>query len=405
MRKTSLKEPFGRFFRKYEELEKRILNLESVANNLVKEAEITKKIQVESAETSGLLQQQVLLLLDDHKTLFNNQTNIRDGLDQYIKSIRESIIKVKKDCDFALWLTIEGYKGDQKIITETIEKLEARVKAIEEIKQSHLKQTASSQPQIDPCEGKNCELSIKQLIQKVCEFRKNPNLSIKVFDLLTDEQKDLVPDTWDVLGGIYCLNKSIGHATLTDIRGRIQRFKSSDVRDVLKKLIRSGFVSQRQLTQAQWAGHRSDPPLTHDLTPYAHQIFFPQSKDNTGIVHVAIELEFFLQILQRPRPLLYVSIEQQPDVNRFDGAIFRRANSESFQWYGADAVNIETDEEVRAHPEQVLMNMITPFLWDIERVKMVCSKESEAILTDLKQQLPSWLSEHIDIVVVSIPTI
>ena len=405
---VTAKEKFTQFFGRYDALESRLAKLELSVNNQIGRLEKQQIKGFDDAEKDRLKWATFSTsAYTEQLDLQEQQKNLQGSFDQFINANRDAHIKIKDDLKFVIWHDLEQLRGDMQVLkddtTLELKKIEARVTAIEKNSQSPKPITPAALT--NPFEGKEFSPDIKALIQKACEVRKNPNLGTKAFDLLTDEQKDLVPDTWDVLGGIYCLNQTIGHATLTDIRGRIQRFKPSDVRDVLKKLTRSGFVSQTQLTQAQWAGHRSDPPLTHNLTPYAQQIFFPQSNDNTGMVHVAIELGFFLQILQRPRPLLYVSIKQQPGVIRFDGAIFGRASSESFKWFGCDAVNVETDEEVRAHPEQVLMNMITPFLWDIERVKMVCSKKSEAILTDLKQQLPSWLSEHVDIVVVSIPTI
>ena len=69
---------------------------------------------------------------------------------------------------------------------------------------------------------------------------------------------------------------------------------------------------------------------------------------------------------------------------------------------GSGAVNVETDDEVRAHPQQVLKNMITPFLWNIERVKIVCSKKSESGVIDLRQQLPPELSNYVDVVGISV---
>jgi hypothetical protein len=398
----SKKEKFSGFFRD-QQLQRRVHQLECLFEA---ENEAINKSLAEHTRAAAVTQHELSTSQDRQKLLEGEQQNLQYGFDEFVNGNRQAHAKIKDDFKFDIWLLSQNFKGEINVLKEDItlevKKIEDRVAALEN--RSQPKQMTSTPQQCDPFEGREFSPDIKALIQKAHDIKENPNLGTKTFDLLTDEQKDLVPDTWDVLGGIYSLNETIGHATLTDIRGRVQRFKPSDVRDVLKKLTRSGFVSQRQLTAQEWAGHRSNPPLTQNLTPVARQIFFPQSNDNTGMMHVAMELEFFLQILQRPRPLLYVSIRQQPGVTKFDGAIFGRASSDSFKWFGCDAVNVETDEEVRAHPEQVLMNMITPFFYDIERLKMVCSKESEATLTDLKSQLPSWLSGYIDIVVVSIST-
>lgn len=401
------KEKFSQFFGRDGQLERRVHELECWFEA---ETEAIKKSLGENAKAAAVTQRELSTSQDRQKLMQDEQQNLQYGLDQFINANRDGHIKIKDDLKSDMWLLSENLKGDMNVLKQDvgleIKKISDRVAALEKPEsQSHPKQTIPAPQQSDLFEGREFSLDIRVLIQKADQIKKNPNLGTRVFDLLTKEQKELVPDIWDVLGGIYSLNKTIGHATLTDIRGRVQRFKPSDVRDVLKTLTRAGYVSQTQLTQAQWAGHRSSPPLTHDLTPFARQIFFPQSNDNTGMMHVAMESEFFFQILQHPRPLLYVSIKQQPGVIRFDGAIFGRANSESFKWFGSDAVNVETDEEVRAHPQQVLMNMITPLFCDIERVKMVCTKESEPVLADLKQQLPSWLSAYIDIVVVSVPRI
>jgi len=400
-------EKLSQFLGRDKELERRVHELECLfdAETEAIEKSLSERTKAEAATQNALMTHE-----GKQKLHQDEQQNLQYSLDEFIKANREAHGKMKQDSNFTLWLLSENVKGDLNVLKQDtnleVKKIADRVAALEESqKRSQPIPTTPALQQSDTFEGRKFSLDIQVLIQKADQIKKNSNLASRTFDLLTNDQKDLVPDTWDVLGGIYSLNQTIGQATITDIRGRIQRFKSTDVRDVLKKLTRSGYVSQTQLTQKEWEGHRGHPPPTHQLTPFARQIFFPTSTDNTGMMHVAMELAFFLQTFQHPRPQLYLSIQQQPGLNRFDGAIFDRASSDSFKWFGCNAVNIETDEEVRAHPEQVQANMITPFSYDIERVKMVCSKESEPILTELKNQLPSWLSAYIDIVVVSIPTI
>jgi len=247
-------EKLSQFLGRDKELERRVHELECLFDA---ETEAIEKSLSERTKAEAATQNALMTLEGKQKLHQDEQQNLQYSLDEFIKANREAHGKMKQDSNFTLWLLSENVKGDLNVLKQDtnleVKKIADRVAALEESqKRSQPIPTTPALQQSDTFEGRKFSLDIQVLIQKADQIKKNSNLASRTFDLLTNDQKDLVPDTWDVLGGIYSLNQTIGQATITDIRGRIQRFKSTDVRDVLKKLTRSGYVSQTQLTQKEW---------------------------------------------------------------------------------------------------------------------------------------------------------
>jgi hypothetical protein len=120
-----------------------------------------------------------------------------------------------------------------------------------------------------------------------------------------------------------------------------------------------------------------------------------------------MERAFFEEAIRLKPPKLYVALTQKLGECRPDGGLFERIDSKAWKRSEGTPVNFETPEEVRAHSStvagsegQVFVNMITPFAAGCRRVITVCLPESYDKLVELKNALPSWMSNAIEIRVV-----
>jgi hypothetical protein len=122
-----------------------------------------------------------------------------------------------------------------------------------------------------------------------------------------------------------------------------------------------------------------------------------------------MERTFFKEAISVSPPRLFMAIPQVTGESRPDGVLVERVDAKCWDWQNACAVNSETDQEVRAHSStqpgsegEAYLNLIRPFAQGCRALIVVCLQGSAEKLTELVNELPSWVARRIHIQVVYI---
>jgi predicted transcriptional regulator/ribosomal protein S15P/S13E len=98
------------------------------------------------------------------------------------------------------------------------------------------------------------------------------------------------------------------------------------------------------------------------------------------------------------RDSLFITLRQIPNKDMPDAVVIPpllKGEREGWSFFDAVAIEIETPEEIRAHPEQVLYNMVKNFAIGFKKVQFYCSTDSFDKLIGLSQRLPTDIEEII----------
>jgi hypothetical protein len=385
-----------------ESVEPRVWSLESWVKQIQHDlAALTKKVEDQGKDISGVRGE--LLTVDaEHQ-------NLLSVIDEYMQNVRNALRTIERQpSDQNTWRERKTQR-DLDSLGNVANSHEIRLAAVETAVQELGKQALPLQAAFDVFEGKLFSPRVRELIQKAWYSINNPRLIRPFQDWLIHEQLRMVPTELDILAGIYLLDSSTGYAHLSSIRGCIDWMKSSEIRDLATRLMARGLLVGRQLKKSEWS-HPGVLPYVYQLSERALGIFLgPSASAATGSIHSAMEMEIFLDALRSSPPRLYLSVPAVPGESRCDGVLVDRIDSKAFNWAAVTAVNYETPEEVRAHackePEkegQVYINMILPFVHGAKYLVIVCLQESADRIAELRNALPSWMSDRIKIRIVKL---
>ena len=249
----------------------------------------------------------------------------------------------------------------------------------------------------DIFENKPFSEEVKKALRSAHQALQAPSLMPRFLNWLTEDQRRLLPLELDVLAPAYLLEKAGIAPVTTAIESMTSWQKRGHITNIGTRLIALGLLSSRNLSQDEWR-YPGTPPRPFDLTQRALRMFLPcASAASTGPLHRAMETKMLEEAFSSIRPKFYACVTQMPGELRCDGLLFERLDSKNFDHPKAVGIQVETPEEVRAHPIQVLMNMILPFTCGLRRVIIVCLRESLEKLTEMRDRLPSWLAKNIEI--------
>ena len=402
--------------RKTDEVNPRLSNLESLVRQLSTQVQTlrdtstqTRKEHVTDVQRIRYDQQRLEVQLQD--------------LDKVIKHSSErtrDIDKLRDEFELGRY----RWEGLLEVLRRRTDNTEARVERMERITNSHEirlsgaeaaiselgKSPAPNTPVFDVREGMQFSSTMKNWLQKAWDAVNNPRIVHPFKKWLSPQQQSIVPSELDVLGSVHLINSSAGYAHISELRGNVAHLTSNAIRDVTVRLVLRKLLEARQLDQGERAS-RGIRPVVYTLTDKALEFFLGSSPSaaSTGDLHALMEIAVFNEALSAVPPELYLSVPQMPGQTRFDGVLVKRLDTKAFDWSHASAVNIETPTEILAHSSteagkegQVWLNFVTPFSTGIGQLRVVCLKENVQKLTQLKEALPTWMRNRIEIGVVSV---
>jgi uncharacterized coiled-coil protein SlyX len=263
----------------------------------------------------------------------------------------------------------------------------------------------------DFCEGKTYSPFMSQLLEQAWKKVNSPTLIDPFSHWLTNEQRSLLPLPFDVIAAVY-LN-TLGapeYAHVSNLAAQIGWLKKGEVSQVASSQVAKGYLAERWLTEQEWSLPGSRPRVFR-LTDRCLALFFGSGTSNMAgsSAHRAMERAFFKEAISVSPPRLFMAIPQLTGESRPDGVLVERVDAKCWNWQNACAVNSETDQEVRAHSStqpgsegEVYLNLIRPFAQGCKALIVVCLQDSAEKLTELVNELPSWVAKRIHIQVVYI---
>jgi len=266
-----------------------------------------------------------------------------------------------------------------------------------------------SESRFDFCEGKSYSPFMTQLLEQAWKKANSPTLLDPFSRWLTNEQRSLLPLPFDVIAAVY-LN-TLGapeYAHVSNLAAQIGWLKKGEVSHVASSQVAKGYLAERWLTEQEWSLPGSRPRVFR-LTDRCLALFFASGTSNMagGSIHRAMQRAFFREAISASPPRLFMAIPQLTGESRPDGVLVERVDSKCWDWQNACAVNFETDQEVRAHSStqpdkegEVYLNLLRPFAQGCRALIVVCLQDSAEKLTELVNQVPSWLAKRIHIQVV-----
>ena len=263
-----------------------------------------------------------------------------------------------------------------------------------------------SKSPFDIYEGKNYSPLMAKLLEQAWTSVNSPRLTDPFSTWLTNEQRSLLPIHFDIVAAVYLNTQGTEqYAYVSNLSQQIKWMKKGEVTQVLSFFVAKGYIAERWIPKEEWHLPRS-PPRVFSLTDRCLALIFGHDTTNMagGSVHRSMQLALFKDAISASPPLLYLAISQFPGQSRADGVLAERADSKSWKWQDACAVNFETDENVRAHSSstagaegEVYLNLVRPFAAGCRGLIVVCLRDSVEKLTRLVNELPSWMGKRIRI--------
>jgi hypothetical protein len=261
----------------------------------------------------------------------------------------------------------------------------------------------------DFSEGRPYSTLMTQLLEQAWKKVNDLTLIDPFSHWLTNEQRSLLPFQFDVIAAVYLFtNGAPEYAHSSRLASQIGWLKKGEVSQIASFLVAKGYLAERRLTKDEWFSPGSVPHVFR-LTDRILNLLFGLGTSNMegGSVHKAMQLATFRDAISASPPMLYLAIPQVPGESRSDGVLVERVDSKCWDWRNACAVNIETDEEIRAHSStkpdsegETYLNLVRPFTQGCKCLIVVCLQDKAETLTKLVNELPTWLQKRIHVKVV-----
>jgi hypothetical protein len=240
---------------------------------------------------------------------------------------------------------------------------------------------------------------LSELIKNAWFAIRSPRTVDKIFNWgLKPEQRSIKPYEYDVIAGIYLLSKRRLAANSNTLDGMVLGKNKGEIKRSAENLMKRGYVKEQHSQAAR--KKRGPRPTNFKLTPDGLALLLSSGSPSTRDLktHRDMELKRFRQAI-RQRPMeAYMSTRQIPGV-RCAAIVRGRKDSENFS-EEVRAINIVTHKDVQqdssTQPDQVCLNMVTPFTFGAKRLEIVHKKTSLRTLMELWNTLPQWLRERID---------
>ena len=261
----------------------------------------------------------------------------------------------------------------------------------------------------DFCERKTYGSLVTQLLEQGWKKVNSLTLLDPFTKWLTNEQRSLLPPSFDVVAAVYLNTSGVSeYAHVSNLARQIGWLKKGEVGQIASSLVAKDYLAERWLTEQEWALPGSRPRVFRLTDRLVAQLFGNQTTNMAGgSIHRAMERQFFREAISASPPRLFMAIPQLTGESRPDGVLVERVDSKCWDWGNACAVNFETDQEVRAHSStrpdnegEVYLNLLRPFVQGCKGLIVVCLQDSEKKLTELVNELPSWLQKRINVQVV-----
>ena len=385
--------PFGRHDDELDRIRSAVMMLESslrqVKEELQRTNDLAQRLQAVELKIAHLRQQ----IMEEVTQLIGNA-----------KEWHEELLKVV-DTRKELESTQEGFYIKVREISELRSKIsqlenlvhghESRLSTIDELlKEPEARVVSTNAAQQDISEGKPHSEQVIKALRSAYQSLQAP--SMMYLEWLTPDQRRLQPRELDVLAAVYLLRKNEIAAITTNIETVATSMPRGRITGVATGLVARELLSTTDLDK----DNRRRSRRSYDLTDRGLRIFVPCGSASTGTLHRDMEI-LMLEKALRAKPVKYnLCVPQPAGQVRCDRLLIERVegrDSRSFDYRGAIGVQVETPQEVRAHPEQIALNMVLPLSCGLQRVMVICLQESHDKLVEIKDGLPSWIAKNIEV--------
>lgn len=333
--------------------------------------------------------------------------NIPAEIEKDLNDLDERLLKVEREFDEFREVTNHNLNQLDQVVYRQEVDLSGHAETLRQLAQT----PQPKQGSFDFCEGRNYSPLMTKLLEQAWTSENSPRLLDSFSPWLTNEQRSLLPVHYDVVAAVYLNTRgTTEYAHVSNLSAQIKWLKKGEVSQVVSLLVAKGYLAERWIPKEEWRLPRS-PPRVFSLTDHCLALVFGHDTTNMagGSVHRSMQLALFREAISASPPLLCLAISQLPGQSRPDGVLAERVDSKCWKWQDASAVNLETDENVRAHSStipgsegEVYLNLVRPFTAGCKGLILVCLQDSAEKLTQLVNELPSWLGKRIRIQVVYI---
>lgn len=366
-----------------------------------------REMKEEIQRTNDLAQSYTKRLQNVELSIAHLKQEVKDEVTQLIgnaKQWHEELLKVA-DTGKELQSVEEGFYAKVREISELtirisqLENLahahESRLSTIDELFKEHQARVVSTNAaQQDIFESKPYSEQVMNALVSAYQSLQAP--SMMYLEWLTPDQRRLQPRELDVLAAVYLLRKNEIPAITTNIETVATSMPRGRITGVATGLVARELLSTTDLDK----GNQQRSRRSYDLTDRGLRMFVPCGSASTGTLHRDMEILMLEEDL-RAKPVKYNPCVPQPAGQvRCDRLLIERVegrDSRSFDFRGAIGVQVETPQEVRAHPEQIALNMVLPLSCGLQRVMVICLQEGYDKLVEIKDGLPSWIAKNIKV--------
>lgn len=363
-----------------------------------------RQMKEEIHRTNDLAQSYTKRLQNVELSILHLRQEVKDEVTQLIgnaKQWHEELLKVA-DTRKELMSVEEGFYIKVREISELRNKIsqlenslhshESRLSTIDELLKQHEAQVVpTNTTQQDMFEGKLFSEQVMNALRSAHQSLEAP--SMMYLQWLTADQRRLEPRELDVLAAVYLLRKNEIPAITTSIETVATGMQRGRITDIATGLVARELLSSINLDHGKRQGSAS---RSYDLTDRGLRMFVPCGS-STGTLHRDMEMLMLEEALRAKPPKCNLCVPQPPGQVRCDRLVIERVDSRNFDYPGATAVQVETPQEVRAHPVQITMNLLLPFSCGLQRLTVICLRESLEKLVEIKNALPSWIVKNIEI--------
>jgi hypothetical protein len=363
-----------------------------------------RQIEEEIHRTNDLAQSYTKRLQKVELSIAHLKQEVKDEVNQLIGNAKQWHEELLKEADTRKELESveEGFYAKVREITELRSRIsqlenllhshESRLSKIDELLTQHEQHAVpTNTTQQDILEGKLFSEQVMNALRSAHHSLEAPSMTY--LEWLTADQRRLQPRELDVLAAVYLLGKSEIPAITTNIETVATGMQRGRITDIATGLV------ARELLSSIGPGNdkrRGSASRSYDLTDRGLRMFVPCGS-STGTLHRDMEMLMLEEAFRAKPAKCNLCVPQPPGQVRCDRLVIERVDSRNFNYPGATAVQVETPQEVRAHPDQITMNLLLPFSCGLQRLTVICLRESLEKLVEIKNALPSWIVKNIEI--------
>jgi len=333
------------------------------------------KCEIESLITKHLANSKVLAIADFNR-LFENLN----------RTISETKSKYAENYEHLYNIIIEL----QSRLMKSIEKLETFEKQhlSEKLKpEEHTEKVAETEPTQSTFNDSRLPERVKRMLPKARVSLQTRDVSREVLALLPAKisRVDYQPIHHRIILEILDLTAENVKPTISAISSRTH-INKQELKTLSQEMINNGFI--RTEVEGKTVFYF---PVKSEFIKNLHQPVFKTRREGGEIA---------FEILKRAKDdwrdshkdSLFITLRQFPNKDMPDAIVvppLLKGGREGWSFFDAIAIEIETPEEIRAHPEQVLYNMVKNFAIGFKKVQFYCSIDSFDKLIELSQRLPT----------------